>query len=272
MSNVGDGRGSSRRRWDTELDEREEPSLDLLELLSDMPARFDEVIPRAAGERWREEVARIAETAPRFYVSGEHSEALIDAGRSAALQSPIDLPSVSGVAYIEAGTGRHDYMPARFLWWESTDTRLVATVRAVAWNRARFGPSLRADADWGYLDVEAAAYRALVGLGWCVNDARARKVEPRLASAQGRRSTGSEDQRRVYVGPASAWSHSAEPETRQSRWVVRGHWRRQWYARAGEHRPVWIEQHEAGNSDAPLRDGPVLYVVSKLAGDNLAEG
>lgn len=111
-----------------------------------------------------------------------------------------------------------------------------------------------------------------MGLGWCVNEARARTVQPRLVSTQTEGTTiGSEDQRRVYVGPASASSRAAEPEKRESRWVVRGHWRRQWYARAGEHRPVWIEQHEAGDPDAPLRDGPVLYVVSKVADADLRD-
>lgn len=248
-------------------DEREEPSGDLLAILGEMPARFDELIPRAAGARWRDNVARLTETAPRFYVSGAHSEALIDAGRSAALRSPLDLPSASGLAFIEAGTGRHDYMPARFLWWESTATRLLAVVRSVARKPARFGPSLRTAAPWGSIDAGDAATRALVGLGWCVNDARAREVVPRGSGVQ---SSGdgaiAEGERRVYVGPASA-AAQVVPEKRHTRWVVRGHWRRQWYARAGEHRPVWIEEHEAGDPGSPLREGPVLYVVATLSDD-----
>ncbi len=36
------------------------------------------------------------------------------------------------------------------------------------------------------------------------------------------------------------------------RWLVRGHWRRQWYPGAQVHRVIWIDEHEAGVADHPL--------------------
>jgi hypothetical protein len=39
------------------------------------------------------------------------------------------------------------------------------------------------------------------------------------------------------------WSH---------RWVVRGHWRRQWHPRLQSHRPIWINEHVKGPDDKPL--------------------
>lgn len=39
------------------------------------------------------------------------------------------------------------------------------------------------------------------------------------------------------------WSH---------RWVVRGHWRRQWHPRLQAHRPIWINEHVKGPDDKPL--------------------
>lgn len=36
------------------------------------------------------------------------------------------------------------------------------------------------------------------------------------------------------------------------RWVVRGHWRRQWYPSDQAHRVIWIEEHESGATDHPL--------------------
>ncbi|MBM4574954.1 hypothetical protein GS896_25650 [Rhodococcus hoagii] len=36
------------------------------------------------------------------------------------------------------------------------------------------------------------------------------------------------------------------------RWVVRGHWRRQWYDSLGTHKPIWINEHIKGPDDAPL--------------------
>lgn len=39
------------------------------------------------------------------------------------------------------------------------------------------------------------------------------------------------------------WSH---------RWMVRGHWRRQWHPRLQAHRPIWINEHVKGPDDKPL--------------------
>ena len=47
------------------------------------------------------------------------------------------------------------------------------------------------------------------------------------------------------------------------RWVVRGHWRRQWYASIEDHRPVWIAPHLKGPEDAPLLGGHKVYAARK---------
>lgn len=36
-------------------------------------------------------------------------------------------------------------------------------------------------------------------------------------------------------------------------WLVRGHWRQQFYPGSGEHRPLWIAPHVKGPSDKPLK-------------------
>ena len=46
-------------------------------------------------------------------------------------------------------------------------------------------------------------------------------------------------------------------------WVVRGHWRRQWYPSRGEHRPLWIAPHLAGPEDAPLIGGDRVNVLRR---------
>jgi len=38
------------------------------------------------------------------------------------------------------------------------------------------------------------------------------------------------------------------------RWMVRGHWRAQWYASEKAHRLIWIDPHIKGPEDAPLKD------------------
>lgn len=46
-------------------------------------------------------------------------------------------------------------------------------------------------------------------------------------------------------------------------WIVRGHWRRQWYPSRGEHRPIWINPHLAGPEDAPLVGGERVNVLRR---------
>lgn len=42
-------------------------------------------------------------------------------------------------------------------------------------------------------------------------------------------------------------------------WIVRGHWRQQWYPKREVHRPVWIAPHIKGPEDAPLIGGEKVY-------------
>jgi len=49
--------------------------------------------------------------------------------------------------------------------------------------------------------------------------------------------------------------------SRSSRWIVRGHWRNQWYPSENDHRRVWIAEHEAGVSNVALQPRDVVYVA-----------
>lgn len=44
------------------------------------------------------------------------------------------------------------------------------------------------------------------------------------------------------------------------RWMVRGHWRQQWYATRQVHRPIWIAPHIKGPEDQPLRTGETVRI------------
>lgn len=46
-------------------------------------------------------------------------------------------------------------------------------------------------------------------------------------------------------------------------WVVRGHWRQQWYASRNVHRPVWIAPHVKGPEGAPMLGGERVYSWSR---------
>jgi hypothetical protein len=50
------------------------------------------------------------------------------------------------------------------------------------------------------------------------------------------------------------WSH---------RWIVRGHWRKQWFPLRSAHVPVWIHPYIKGPADKPLRVLPEVYAVAR---------
>jgi hypothetical protein len=47
------------------------------------------------------------------------------------------------------------------------------------------------------------------------------------------------------------------------RWIVRGHWRQQWYPSRGVNRPIWIAPHIKGPEDAPLLGGEKVYALKR---------
>lgn len=56
-------------------------------------------------------------------------------------------------------------------------------------------------------------------------------------------------------------SGDTDERTYHVRWTVRGHWRNQWYPSRGEHRPVWINPHVKGPSDAPLHTSETVHLL-----------
>jgi hypothetical protein len=45
----------------------------------------------------------------------------------------------------------------------------------------------------------------------------------------------------------------------QHQWIVRGHWRNQWYPSVQDHRPVWIAPHIKGPEGAPFLGGEKVH-------------
>lgn len=54
------------------------------------------------------------------------------------------------------------------------------------------------------------------------------------------------------------WSH---------RWIVSGHWRKQWYATSETHRPKWIAPHIKGPDDKPLVVKEKRYIFDPPTGN-----
>jgi hypothetical protein len=57
--------------------------------------------------------------------------------------------------------------------------------------------------------------------------------------------------RRGHTSPGAP-DHNRHAREYSVRWVVRGHWRRQWYRSLNRHIPIWITDYIAGPDDAPL--------------------
>lgn len=75
------------------------------------------------------------------------------------------------------------------------------------------------------------------------------------------------DLRRARTAPADTAADDtggAGPRREyRHRWVVRGHWRNQYYPSREDHRPIWIAPHLAGPDDKPLLGGERVNVLRR---------
>lgn len=68
--------------------------------------------------------------------------------------------------------------------------------------------------------------------------------------------------RRAVSGP----SESSRPDSVEwsCQWIVRGHWRQQYYPKTGERSPIWIMPYVKGPEDAPLKTpSPTVFAVTR---------
>jgi hypothetical protein len=63
--------------------------------------------------------------------------------------------------------------------------------------------------------------------------------------------------------PRSDGEHGESDREYRHQWIVRGHWRQQWYPRRNVHRPVWIAPHVKGPEGAPMLGGEKVYTWTK---------
>lgn len=63
--------------------------------------------------------------------------------------------------------------------------------------------------------------------------------------------------------PKSSGEHGEGDREYHHQWIVRGHWRQQWYPAREVHRPVWIAPHVKGPEGAPLIGGEKVYALKR---------
>jgi hypothetical protein len=71
------------------------------------------------------------------------------------------------------------------------------------------------------------------------------------------------DLRRTRAEPDRSDEQRTGTREYRHRWVVRGHWRNQWYPSRNDHRPIWIDPHFAGPEDKPLLGGDRVNVLRR---------
>lgn len=63
--------------------------------------------------------------------------------------------------------------------------------------------------------------------------------------------------------PKSTGQNGESDREYHHRWIVRGHWRQQWYPSRSAHRPVWIAPHIKGPEDAPFLGGEKVHAWTR---------
>lgn len=64
-------------------------------------------------------------------------------------------------------------------------------------------------------------------------------------------------------GPSSSGTDGDSSREYRHRWLVRGHWKQQWYPGRQVHRPIWIAPHIKGPDGAPLLGGEKVYALRR---------
>lgn len=64
----------------------------------------------------------------------------------------------------------------------------------------------------------------------------------------------------IRSGTDHAAAYSGTTRAYRHRWMVKGHWRQQWYPSLGLNRPVWIAPYLKGPEGAPLLTGEKVHV------------
>lgn len=63
--------------------------------------------------------------------------------------------------------------------------------------------------------------------------------------------------------PANSTAGGESDREYHHQWIVRGHWRQQWYPGREVHRPVWIAPHVKGPEGAPMLGGEKVYAWTR---------
>ncbi|MCA1194491.1 hypothetical protein [Saccharopolyspora sp. 6V] len=135
--------------------------------------------------------------------------------------------------------------------------------------RAGWTEELEAGPSWEQMSGTTAAWTLIVRSAWLLmtQDGITDTTDEPMPRQQRRRAEregyNAAPVRVVHLRHRENSPTAAEPGERayHVRWVVRGHWRNQWYPSRGEHRPVWINPHIKGPAGSPLHETTTVHML-----------
>lgn len=245
-------------------------------LLDGLPRSLPQLVDELAyaSPRSRAALAAARSSQQVFYVAPEHHRNVAESDLPPRLRRE-DLPRGDGVLFLHRNPSL-----GHLVTWHHSD----GDVRLAAFNVERYPDSANLVALFGFVEFRARVdndHLVSAALGFR-RLARAFELVPMRVRGLPRVSKGgvsskpSEPEAVTIVHyrkgtPASDEQFvvddagviaDAEARRARTRWLVRGHWRNQYYASEDTNKPVWIEEHTAGAPDAKIvRRDRVLVIA-----------
>lgn len=125
------------------------------------------------------------------------------------------------------------------------------------------------EGEWEEDAREVGALDRAVRAAWLLMQqplAETSEVLPDRATRKRLRRDGQEPAAVRVIGlrrPKSSSEKGEGSREYQHQWIVRGHWRQQWYPKRQVHRPVWIAPHVKGPEGAPVIGGDKVNVLKR---------
>lgn len=117
-----------------------------------------------------------------------------------------------------------------------------------------------------HLLISKVSSLVLVKTAWLLMQqplASVSEIKPDRAAVKRLRRAGQGEElmatRVINLRHRSAESGTASDREFRHQWIVKGHWRQQWFPVRQVHRPVWIAPHVKGPEGAPLIGGEKVY-------------
>ncbi|WP_426519538.1 translation initiation factor IF-2 N-terminal domain-containing protein [Diaminobutyricibacter sp. McL0618] len=248
----------------------------------ELPSLADLIVASAAGETKGQRLLReAAQSGNLFYAPGAAAEMIESEGRRARVLSIDSLPSPIGLAVTCAEPGA--VRPPEWVTaWRVADGRLETVQTQIRfYNSAEPRPRpllgltplefqrTTGSAD-GFPVLESATLRRLAGLVATIpetqsseEDVAATQSERQSRPVGNRKTRDSDETQLVYLRrhPQAGHRDGQAADHRDVQWMVRGHWRDQWYPSVKDHKRIWIDQHLAGSTDGPVVSRRRVYVI-----------